>query len=544
MKMHKLKHVYIPLGILLLVAIFIRVYQISEVPSALHADEASQGYNALSLLKTGRDMYGERFPTLFLANGSYQPPLYTYLTVVPTLMLGQNIFSLRVLAAVSGFLLVVISFFVCLKFGIGRKKDRILQALFSALVISISPWSVFFSRFAVESGLSLTLFVAGVYMFLLSLKRKNAFSVGCLVFAVTTYTYYSERIISIIFILFFLVIFRKYFMKRTKEVVTGLLFLFIAIFPNLLLIPTGAFTKRLMQVSSLNQAASKGFSPIFIGDLIKSYFAHYFAYFSPKNLFFLADAPLGRVTSDLAVFYPWFIIPFLFGLGYLIRERSNPLVKTILLLIIISPIPAGITGDVFYMWRVLVFFWAISMGIAFGIFEIWRAINNRLLASFIITTTALYSVFTLYVSYFVISKYENQNISIHSYQSLLNEISKRSEKQIIIDGNPRLWDSGMVLIYLSKQDPAATQAMLSPQIQVDYYNSDLNGGVDRVGNIKIEPIDWVKLCGRETLIVGDKFSVSEEQVKRNQLKSEFLIYNLKGDPEFYGYSTYKSCPGR
>ena len=53
-------------GIVLL-AFFLRFYKVTEIPPSLNWDEVSIGYNAYSILKTGRDEWGVFLPIHFKA---------------------------------------------------------------------------------------------------------------------------------------------------------------------------------------------------------------------------------------------------------------------------------------------------------------------------------------------------------------------------------------------------------------------------------------------------------------------------------------------
>ena len=55
--------------ITILAAFFIRFYNYNYPP--LLWDEAALGYNAYSILKTGRDEYGQYFPLIFKSFGDY-----------------------------------------------------------------------------------------------------------------------------------------------------------------------------------------------------------------------------------------------------------------------------------------------------------------------------------------------------------------------------------------------------------------------------------------------------------------------------------------
>ena len=78
----------------------LRFYDLGGMPPGLNIDESSMGINALSLLETGRDRYGKELPVLFRSFGSFQAPLYTYLSVIPVSIVGANTFSIRVVSAV------------------------------------------------------------------------------------------------------------------------------------------------------------------------------------------------------------------------------------------------------------------------------------------------------------------------------------------------------------------------------------------------------------------------------------------------------------
>ena len=152
----KLKHFLLVLIICL--AFFLRFYKLGEIPAGIHPDEESHGYNAFSLLKTGKDRYGEKFPILFRSFGSYQPPIYTYLATIPVGLFGNTIVSVRSVSAVIGTILVLITYFFSLE--LFKTKGRRWVALIAALVVAISPWAIYFSRLVAEGNLGVTFFAS------------------------------------------------------------------------------------------------------------------------------------------------------------------------------------------------------------------------------------------------------------------------------------------------------------------------------------------------------------------------------------------------
>ena len=71
-------------GVLLsaiLISLFLHRYKQNQVPPCINADEAAFGYNAYSILKTGKDEYGKFLPLRFESFKDYKLPLYTYLSI-------------------------------------------------------------------------------------------------------------------------------------------------------------------------------------------------------------------------------------------------------------------------------------------------------------------------------------------------------------------------------------------------------------------------------------------------------------------------------
>ena len=131
------------LALVLALSLLVRLYQLDTIPFGLNIDEASMGYNAYSLLETGKDRYGQAFPVIFRSFGSFQAPLYTYLTIPAVLLLGANIFAVHLVSALSGFIVVCATFLISY---LGLKKNFKLAILIS-MVVGFAPWSILFTRF-------------------------------------------------------------------------------------------------------------------------------------------------------------------------------------------------------------------------------------------------------------------------------------------------------------------------------------------------------------------------------------------------------------
>ena len=140
--------------LILLLAIFLRLYQLGDLPHGLHNDEVANTYATKFILLNGKDIYGNKSPLLFMDKfGDYPPILPMYLSGLGTLIFGNNEFGSRSLIALTGALLVIPVYYLTLL--IFKRKE---SALFSALVVAIAPVHVNLSRLNAEGIVALTIF--------------------------------------------------------------------------------------------------------------------------------------------------------------------------------------------------------------------------------------------------------------------------------------------------------------------------------------------------------------------------------------------------
>src|SRR3989344_7353354 len=150
-----------------LIAAFLRLYLINSIPPGVNRDEASIGYTAYSLLKTGNDEYGRHLPISIQSFGDWKLPLYVY-TVVPMVKLfGLSEFAVRLPSALFGIFSVVLTFFL-----IRSLFKNNLLALITMFLTAISPWHLHLSRVESESNTAVFLVILATVLFLESLKKN------------------------------------------------------------------------------------------------------------------------------------------------------------------------------------------------------------------------------------------------------------------------------------------------------------------------------------------------------------------------------------
>ncbi len=204
---------------IILLAFILRFYQLGSNPSSLYWDEASLGYNAWSVVQTGKDEHGDFLPfTNFTAFGDYKPPVYIYLMAASIKLFGASDFVVRFPSAFFGVVAVACVYLIsCYFFRNGR------ISLLAAFFIAISPWVVSLSRVAFEANVAWGLFLVGLTLFL-SFCRGGVLSpngrenraptikllLSSVFFVLPLYTFNSSRI----FIPLFLVLLGIFFYKR------------------------------------------------------------------------------------------------------------------------------------------------------------------------------------------------------------------------------------------------------------------------------------------------------------------------------------------
>src|SRR5258708_14650395 len=140
MKILKYKN-WILVGIIVL-AFVLRFYHLNSYP-AFNADEASIGYDAYSLLQTGKDQHGNSWPIDFQSFNDYKPGLYVYIVLPFVKLLGLNEWAVRIPNAFIGVASVYV-IYLLVKELFGKERESL--ALVSALFLAISPWHIHFSR--------------------------------------------------------------------------------------------------------------------------------------------------------------------------------------------------------------------------------------------------------------------------------------------------------------------------------------------------------------------------------------------------------------
>jgi 4-amino-4-deoxy-L-arabinose transferase-like glycosyltransferase len=220
------------LGAVLLLFLVTRLFQIAGTPSSVYWDEASIGYNAYSILRTGADEWGKSFPIHFRAFGEFKLPVYIYSVAVAEELFGLSSFAVRFPAVIFSALTLILVFLL------GQKlTNRKSVGIVAAGVFSVMPWSFMFSRAGFEASAGLMFFCLGFLLLLYADKKRWLVLVSALGFILSFYSYNSYRIISpLAFVILGFFLYKTEWKKYLIFFILGVLIILISFVPIVRLI--------------------------------------------------------------------------------------------------------------------------------------------------------------------------------------------------------------------------------------------------------------------------------------------------------------------
>lgn len=478
-----LKKINLVLVLIIVLALVLRVYKLSDFAPGLYSDETAYGYNAYSLLKTGHDEFGEFWPVSFKSFGDYKPAMSAWLTIPSVLIFGLNEFAVRIPVALAGSATVLVVYFLAKEvFLIGNKKNARLYYFnllpySAATLLAISPWHLMFSRSSMLVGFEVMFTSAALLFFLRGLKNTNFWYLSAFCFTGAIYSYYGARVTTLLILLSILVIFKKEVLQKKREVFKGLVLALLLLSPLVWSIVHDplTLTGRAKTVSIFFDPGIKSKLweahtldgqnyPVILSRFFhnKTYFyfrdfaRRYLEHFSFSFLFLNGDSHPPFFIPRMGVAYLADLLFFLYGLFLAVKVR-NKRITLILTYLFIGPIVASLTFLTPAANRSfnLVIAWTMLTGL--GIVRILYLVTNRKLITkatigLIIAVYLVSLVYYLKIYYFVIPK--EATVEWHyGRRELVGKIAKIQDKyeEVVISGSQGtayIW-----LLFYQKYDP-------------------------------------------------------------------------------------------
>lgn len=339
---------YLLIAILSL-AFLLRVIDLDRFPSGFTPDEASFGYDAYSILKTGKDQWGISFPLVLKSFGDYKSPLYAYLAIPFIAVGGLSEAAVRLPNAIVGTLAVLAAYLLVQE--LFKKK---YLSLIASFLVEVSSWHIMMSRGAFEANLTTFFLPFGIYLYL-----KKRYNLSALFLGLNLFTYHSAKLITPIIFIALILVTKKF------KLIPSLIFSFLFALTIYLLTLGGGtrIAERSITQGSLEEGAkikieliNNGMNPI-IARLshnkyqvtVSRFINNYKQYFSYRFLF--KDGPKETTYGMLPGRGVLYGFEGLLLLGLIPLILYKKISKAVLLLIgwlLISPIPAALSTGVGY----------------------------------------------------------------------------------------------------------------------------------------------------------------------------------------------------
>lgn len=354
-----MKYPFLFLTLIVLLAITLRFYRLTSIPSGFLNDEAALGYNAYSLLKTGKDEFGKAWPMIFESFGEGKPGMMVYHVLPWVAIFGLNEFAVRFSPALFSIFSIIAIYFLCLEI-FDNQKNKYKIALISALILTILPWDIIFSRggaFGQESVFWIILMALFIYRWIRREGTLFSLLIGLFSGTIAMFTYHSARVFVPLLLIGLFLSLRRNINKNNK--IKYIIFsLLLVIIPWLILWFDPLAGSRASGVSllhsqgginiKLNQDITESLGqPLWFIRLLHNkleaitndFISRYISHFDASFLFFQGDLlPRYKVPNEGLVY--WVLAPFLLaGIYYLIKQK----LFLILYWLLFSPIPAALT---------------------------------------------------------------------------------------------------------------------------------------------------------------------------------------------------------
>ena len=525
---------------ILLVAAVLRLWRLGSIPPGLTPDEASLGYNAYSILKTGRDEYGQLLPVIFKSFGDYTPGLDVYLTAPFVAVLGLSEFAVRLPSALFGIVIVYLFYLLAKRFcrlsDIDRKTESV--GLIAALLAATNPWLIYFSRGAWLPNVSLALTLAGIYFFFKSLpadrqvlKNSSAIVKSAIFFALTLLTYQGAKITTAIVVLILLALYWKRLFKNNLKVLVGSLVIAIVIALPIIISIFQGKTGRLNVISLFSYSRPKDYlqdqlsqGGEKIGGLsynlyhseslyyIRTILTRWFNSYSARFLFFEGDWEHPRHGAPhMGVMLFADVIFIVSGLSVVIKKLKNKGALFLFSLLILTPLPLVLSRDWVHAARSFHLIIPLIIISSFGVAEIYKTYRKF----FVVCLVMAFLSFGYFLdAYFVHLPIYNAKYWDYGYREVVQKILpvQSNYKKIVFQQSYE--QPFIYLLFYGAKEGYGGYLPAKVQGKIKLKESEVGdvGLVENLDNIEFKPISWPVSEDIGTLVVVEGITALREVI--------------------------------
>lgn len=466
-----MRKVWVLLTVIVVLAFFLRIYRIDKVPPSLNWDEVSIGYNAYSIMQTGRDEWGEWMPLHFKSYGEYKLPVQVYASIPGIWFFGLNELGVRVTPVLYGTLSVLIVFFLS-----RRLFDSNRIGLLTALMVAISPWHIQLTRASFESSLALLWVVLGLWCWIEGLsRRKWLWSLAMVFFVLAIYTYNSERGFVPLLILGLIVIYRRAVWQSKKAFIVAIVLFGVLLLPLVPFVLSGEGGARYKLVSvaddpgllpRVNENRGNSKLPAPIARVVHSRYTYvvekvlsnYFAHFDPRFLFVSGAPHKQHHPQNIGEMY-WIQAPFfLCGLWLIFKFWKEKRNQLLIIWVSVAFVPAALTNDsIPHALRTLNAMPALNMISVYGFVELVGRLKKKSVIYGLVWALSALLLFGQFIFY-----YDNfQNVYSIRYsrdwqygnKQVVNYITEHQNEYDLVVFSRHYGEPHMFTLFFEKYDP-------------------------------------------------------------------------------------------
>lgn len=520
--------IYIFLLLLIIgIGALLRFYALDKSPPSLGFDEASLGYNAYSIMLTGKDEYGNFLPISLRSFNDYKPALYAYLSIPFIKIFGLTDNSVRMVSALAGTVSLIFLYLLLKEFI----KSKWWQ-LITLFILSFEPWRLHFSRNAFETNLSACLFLIGIW-FLIKVKENKKKWVGVVIFfALSAYSYHSARLAVPLLLAFWIFDPIKLFTRKKiwsaikirinknwKKLVWLGLFLLLSL-PIFIANNSALLLTRFRQENVFNRyypyAPKELLNPIssayYLSGIIVG---HIFAYISPVNLnqriySWIKMSPqfipgMGMLGWLEGIFL---VIGFIYVVKNILKSEKY---RFLIYWIIAGIAPAAATWNWYHTLRALNIYPALEILVAIGFWRLIKKYRRRKLILLVVSAILLTTIVFTINNELLYSSYENhgeyQPGGYKEGMPYLKSIQDNYD-QVIID-TPHA-QPFVFLMFYQAMDPTYVQSLASIRAKPGVVGN-LTFNFDK---FVFRKIDWPKDKELKNTVFWTSSGVTDEEVER------------------------------
>ena len=484
--MNKSKRILI---LIIILGLALRVISLDKFPAGFNADEAAIGYNAYSIIKTGRDEYGELLPLSFKSFGDYKPGLYFYFVIPFVAIRGLTELSVRLPSVLLGTGMILLVYLL----GSFIFKSRSV-GIISALFLAINPWAIHFSRGGWETNAATFFITLGVYLLVKGLNKPWQLFFSLLSFLASIYLYQSPRLVIPVLLAISLAIFWKEITTTVKSnlkktsIIVGILF--ILALPVAFQFLSGGGSERFAGLSFLSDTgptqrnnelrgeheSPDSLTPKLIHNKVYAYgmnfLGHYLDHFTSDFLFVNGDPLIRNKTPETGQFYVIQSLFLLIGLLMLIKFDSK--IKYLLITwVLVTPLASSLTYQTPNAVRALSMVVPLTLIMGYGAVKLIEILKIKPLQILVVSVLTLFMAyeFTHFVESYTIHSPKRYPLSWeYGFPEMVDKLNKYEgsvDKVVITD---RYDQPYILVLFYKKYDPAKyqPQAVLSPRDKFNF----------------------------------------------------------------------------